>query len=163
MGRSAGVLGCACRGFLTRSGRGDICCPTLPPPVAAVAPGLRGDAPSEVPSNRSYGLGALVADAVALHDASGGDERAVPIGHDSGATIAYRAAAFAPDRWARLVTLAVAPAETMGQVLLGYEQLKRLFYLCLFQTPFAEMAVGANDLAVLEYLWRDGSPGHERR
>ena len=124
---------------------------------------LPGYALSEVPSNRSYGLGALLADAVALHDASGGDERAVLIGQDSGATIAYPAAAFAPDRWARLVTLAVAPAETMSQVLLGYEQLKRLFYRFLFETPLAETAVGANDRAFLEYLWRDGSPGYERR
>jgi len=131
----------------------------------AVAPWLRGYAQTEVPSDGSYGLGTLVADTVALHEALGGDERAVLIGHDWGATIAYPAAAFTPDRWARLVTLAVPPseimAEVLAEVLLGYEQLKRLFYLFLFQTPLAEMAVGANDLAFLEYLWRDWSPGYD--
>ena len=59
----------------------------------AVAPFMRGYAPTEVPEDGRYQTGALVADAVALHEALGGDGRAVLIGHDWGAMAAYGAAA----------------------------------------------------------------------
>src|SRR3954447_4475484 len=39
----------------------------------AVAPFLRGYAPTQVPADGAYETGALVADAVALHEALGGD------------------------------------------------------------------------------------------
>ena len=45
----------------------------------AVAPYMRGYAPTGVAPDGRYELGALVADAVALHEALGGDERAVLI------------------------------------------------------------------------------------
>jgi pimeloyl-ACP methyl ester carboxylesterase len=75
----------------------------------AVAPFLRGYAPTAVPDDACYSIGALVADAVALHQALDGDGQAVLIGHDWGAEAAYGAAAFAPDRWRRVVTLGVPP------------------------------------------------------
>jgi pimeloyl-ACP methyl ester carboxylesterase len=127
----------------------------------AVAPWLRGYAPTEVPSRPSYGVGALVADVEALHDALGGDARAVLIGHDWGAIAAYPAASFAPERWSRVVTMAVPPPAAMGDTFLRYEQLKRSFYVFLFQTPIAELAVGADDLAFIDGLWRDWSPGYD--
>ena len=76
----------------------------------AVAPFMRGyrRRPRRVGAHGpALGGGALVADAVGLHDALGGDDQAVLIGNDWGAETAYGAAAFAPDRWRRLVTLAV--------------------------------------------------------
>ena len=51
----------------------------------AVAPFMRGYAPTEIPEDGCFGLGALVADAVGLHDVLGGDDRAVLIGSDWGA------------------------------------------------------------------------------
>src|SRR5471030_3304307 len=75
----------------------------------AVAPFMRGYAPSEIPADGCFKLGALVADAVGLHDALGGDDQLALIGNDWGAETAYGAAAFAPDRWRRIVTLAVPP------------------------------------------------------
>src|SRR3954469_24473242 len=51
----------------------------------AVAPFLRGYAPTEVPADGIYQSGAIVADASALHEALGGDGDAVVIGHDWGA------------------------------------------------------------------------------
>ena len=60
---------------------------------------MRGYAPTEIPEDGCFGLGALVADAVGLHDVLGGDGRAVLIGSDWGAEVACGAAAFAPDRW----------------------------------------------------------------
>src|SRR5437660_10618025 len=55
----------------------------------AVAPFLRGYAPTSVPADGRYQVGALASDAIALHDALGGDERAVLIGHDWGAMTPY--------------------------------------------------------------------------
>jgi pimeloyl-ACP methyl ester carboxylesterase len=126
----------------------------------AVAPFSRGYAPTAVPPDESYQLGALVADAVALHDALGGDDRAVLIGHDWGAMTCYGAIAFAPDRWRRAVTLAVPPTGSLGAAFLEYAQLRRSFYMFLFQTPLAEAAVSAADFAFIDGLWRDWSPGY---
>jgi pimeloyl-ACP methyl ester carboxylesterase len=127
----------------------------------AVAPFLRGYAPTQVPADGCYQLGALVADAVALHESLGGDDRAVLIGHDWGAMTAYGAIAFAPERWRRAVTLAVPPTGSMATAFLRYPQLRRSFYIFLFQTPLAEIAVSADDFAFVDGLWRDWSPGFE--
>ncbi len=127
----------------------------------AVAPFTRGYAPTEVPADGAYQLGALVADAVALHDALGGDDRAVIIGHDWGAMTAYGAIAFAPERWRRAVTLAVPPVPSMATAFFDYQQLRRSFYIFLFQTLLAEAAVAADDFAFVDGLWRDWSPGYE--
>jgi pimeloyl-ACP methyl ester carboxylesterase len=127
----------------------------------AVAPFMRGYAPTAVPADGAYHLGALAADAVALHEVLGGDANAVLIGHDWGAEAAYGAAAFAPDRWRRLVTLAVPPAALDEVPFTDYEQLKRFFYLFMFRDPagYAETVVARDDLAFLDKLWRDWSPG----
>jgi pimeloyl-ACP methyl ester carboxylesterase len=127
----------------------------------AVAPNLRGYAPTSVPDDGCYSIGALVADVTALHEALGGDGEAVLVGHDWGAMIAYGALAFAPRRWRRAVTLAVPPPASMASAFLDYRQLKRSFYIFLFQTPLAELVVGAGDLAFLEGLWHDWSPGYD--
>ncbi len=121
----------------------------------AVAPFLRGYAPTSVPPDGAYQGGALAADAVALHEALGGADDAVVIGHDWGAFAAYGAAAAAPERWRRAVALAVPPMPVLGTTFLDYEQLKRSFYIFLFQTPLAEMAL---DEAFVAGLWRDWSP-----
>jgi len=62
----------------------------------AVAPFMRGYAPTTVPADGAFHLGALTADVVALHEVLGGSDDAVLIGHDWGAEAAYAAAAFAP-------------------------------------------------------------------
>src|SRR5437763_9027559 len=115
----------------------------------AVAPFMRGYAPTAVPADGNYQLGALAADAVALHEVLGGDGNAVLIGHDWGAEAAYGAAAHAPDRWRRLVTLAVPPAALDEVLFSDYEQLKRFFYLFMFRdlAGYAETAVARDDLA----------------
>jgi pimeloyl-ACP methyl ester carboxylesterase len=93
----------------------------------AVAPFMRGYAPTAIPADGAYDAGTLAADAVALREALGGDQDAVLIGHDWGAEASYRAAASAPDRWRRLVTLAVPPAALDRVLFSDYEQLKRFF------------------------------------
>ena len=129
----------------------------------AVAPFMRGYAPTGIPADGCFRLGALVADAVGLHDALGGDEQAVLIGNDWGAETAYGAAAFAPDRWRRVVTLAVPPLALDTLIFADYDQLKRFFYLFFLKTPFAEPVVAADDMAFLGRLWQDWSPGYDAR
>jgi pimeloyl-ACP methyl ester carboxylesterase len=101
----------------------------------AVAPFLRGYAPSAVPADGAYDLGALIADASALHDALGGTQDAVLIGHDWGAEVAYGAAALAPGRWRRLITLGVPPAALDPVLFSDFGQLKRFWYMFMFSQP----------------------------
>ncbi|WP_214412428.1 alpha/beta fold hydrolase [Sphaerisporangium fuscum] len=124
----------------------------------AVAPFMRGYAPTAVPADGAYEAGALVADAVALHDAFGGDGDAVIIGHDWGALPVYGATSFAPGRWRTGVAMALPPVGSMLAGFFDYEQLRRSFYIFLFQTPLAEAA--ASTPGFFEGLWRDWSPGH---
>jgi pimeloyl-ACP methyl ester carboxylesterase len=127
----------------------------------AVAPFLRGYAPTAIPADGRYQTGALVRDAVDLHEALGGDGRAVIVGHDWGAMATYGAAAFAPDRWSRVVASAVPPAGAMAGGFLSYEQLRRSWYMFFFQSPLAEMVVPTDDLVFVERLWADWSPGYD--
>lgn len=126
----------------------------------AVAPWTRGYAPTAVAADGDYSLAALAADANSLHDALDGDGDAVLIGHDWGAMTAYNAAAVAPARWRRVVAAAVPPPATAAAGFFRYPQLKRSFYVFLFQTPLAELVVGADDLTFVERLWDDWSPGY---
>jgi pimeloyl-ACP methyl ester carboxylesterase len=127
----------------------------------AVAPWTRGYAPTEVPADGDFSGAALTADANALHEALGGDSDAVLVGHDWGAMTSYAAAAAAPDRWRRLVAIAVPPPATASAGFFHYQQLKRSFYVFLFQTPLAELVAGADDLKFIENLWRDWSPSYD--
>ena len=76
----------------------------------AVAPFLRGYAPTEIPADGAYEAGALVADVRALHEELGGDSAAVLIGHDWGAFPVYATA----DRFRRSVAMAVPPAAALA-------------------------------------------------
>ncbi|XRQ12805.1 alpha/beta fold hydrolase [Actinomadura welshii] len=125
----------------------------------AVAPFMRGYAPTAVPEDGAYQSGALAADAIALHEALGGGPDAAVIGHDWGAFAAYGAANAAPDRWRRAVAMSVPPISVMTSAFFDYEQLKRSFYIFVFQTPLAEAAL---DRAFVEGLWRDWSPDDGR-
>jgi pimeloyl-ACP methyl ester carboxylesterase len=124
----------------------------------AVAPFSRGYAPSAVPRDGAYQLGAQIADVEALHDVLDADDRAVLIGHDWGAPVTYGALAHNPDRWARGVGMSVPPGDTLPSGFFEYDQLKQSFYLFLSQTPIAELAFAAGDLAIIEGLWRDWAP-----
>jgi pimeloyl-ACP methyl ester carboxylesterase len=126
----------------------------------AVAPWLRGYDPTDIPEDGDYRISTLAADANALHEALGGDGDAVLVGHDWGAMTAYVAGAVAPDRWRRLATLAVPPPKTAGNAFFNYRQLKRSFYIFLFQTDLAAV-VGMNDLSFIDGLWADWSPGYD--
>jgi pimeloyl-ACP methyl ester carboxylesterase len=128
----------------------------------AVAPWMRGFPPTEIPEDRRIEPPTLTADVNALHRALGGGSDAVLIGHDWGAIAANRAAAAAPDRWRRLVTLAVPPEQTLHDALTDRQQLRRSRYmLAAALLPGAERRWSADGAAVLEGFWRRWSPGYE--
>ncbi|MBF6555626.1 MAG: alpha/beta hydrolase [Acidimicrobiales bacterium] len=127
----------------------------------AVAPFLRGYAPTSVPSDGRYDTGTLALDACELHRALDGNGDAVIIGHDWGAFATYGAAAIQPERWRRVVTAAVAPQASMADGFFTFDQLRRSWYVFFFQTPLAEYAVSLNDHAFIDRLWADWSPGFD--
>jgi pimeloyl-ACP methyl ester carboxylesterase len=101
-------------------------------------------------------------DAIGLHEALGGGSDAVLIGHDWGAPTVYGAAVHAPDRWRAVVSMAVPPGGALGAAFLtNLSQVKRSWYMFLFQHPLADLLVGANDLAFVDMLWSDWSPGFD--
>jgi len=128
-----------------------------------IAPWLRGYAPS--PLAGPYDLPTLAADVIALIDAIGGPVDLV--GHDWGAVIGYAVCAAAPARVRRMVTLAIPHPITFLRSFASPGQLRRSWYMGLFQLPGAERMVARDDFALVDRLWRAWSPGfhleHERR
>lgn len=128
----------------------------------AVAPFMRGYSPTDVPTSGYFQTAALARDANALHDVLGGDERAVIIGHDWGAPTAYGAALDEPGRWARVVGMAVPPGPALaGAFVSNLAQLRRSWYMFFFQHGLSDHVVAADDLAFIDMLWSQWSPGFD--
>ncbi len=127
----------------------------------AVAPFQRGYAPTAVPADGRYQTGMLSVDANAFHEALGNGEPGVIIGHDWGAPATHGAAVLAPQRWSKVVSMAVPPGGAMGMAFVtNLAQVKRSWYMFFFQHGLADMVVPANDLAFIDMLWADWSPGY---
>src|SRR4030095_5324282 len=89
----------------------------------AVAPFMRGYAPTSAAPDGRYQSVLLAQDTVALITALGA-ERAFLVGHDWGAQATYGAAVLAPERIVRIVTLAAAhPGAARGGVAWSYDRL----------------------------------------
>lgn len=128
----------------------------------AVAPFMRGYAPTTIPASGVYQTAALARDANLLHDALGGDERAVIIGHDWGAPSACGAALDEPRRWQKVVSMAVPPGAALGAAFLGnLAQIQRSWYMFFFQHGLADFVVAANDMEFIDMLWAQWSPGYD--
>lgn len=127
----------------------------------AVAPSMRGYAPTEAPADAPYQSAMLGRDAAAMLEALSPGEPAFVFGHDWGAIAAYGGALDAPGRIRRMVVSAVPYGPGFAQGLFAsYAQIRRSFYIWFFQLPVAEAAVAANDFAFIRGLWRDWSPGY---
>jgi len=126
----------------------------------AVAPFMRGYAPSTVEAS-TYESAALAADALDLAESLAGSEPVRLVGHDWGGVAALHAAAWRPERVARLVTLAMPHAAALAAALRGdYEQQRRFWYQFLFLVDgLAERVVSADDFAFVDRLVADWSPG----
>ncbi len=127
----------------------------------AVAPFMRGFAPTSVPGDWRYDLRTIGQDFNALHAALGGDASSILIAHDWGAVAAYAALADAPANWRRAVICNIPPLPVFGQVAFTYAQLKRFFYIWFFQLDCAEDVLLGGDLEFLRDLWADWSPGYD--
>jgi pimeloyl-ACP methyl ester carboxylesterase len=127
-----------------------------------VAPHLRGYAPSELPRDRSFHVGALMADAAALHEQLGGDERSVLVGHDWGAITANALAGHDDSPFGRVVTLAVPPLPSMAgfDARLMLRQARNSWYTLFNQLPVLPERTHER---LIRRLWRDWSPGYDAR
>jgi pimeloyl-ACP methyl ester carboxylesterase len=123
-----------------------------------VAPFERGYAPTDVPPDGSYESVNLAADALALIDALGDGKPAVLLGHDWGAVAAQAAAAIAPQKVAKLITIAIPPGFSQSLISNPAQQ-RRSWYMYFFSMPVAEPAVQRDSFAFLDRLWSDWSPG----
>jgi pimeloyl-ACP methyl ester carboxylesterase len=127
----------------------------------AVAPFMRGYAPTSPAPDGRYQSVLLGLDALALIPALGA-ERALLVGHDWGANATYGAAALAPERVERMVTIDAAhPSSLRGPIASSYERHKGIWHAYFFQMPFAGQIVAADDYAFLEQWWRDASPEYD--
>lgn len=128
----------------------------------AVAPWLRGYHPTALAPDGNYEIAAIAKDACALADALAGEGDAVLIGHDWGAAASYPASTYRPDRFSKVVTLAVPPGQLVFAAFLERpDQLKRSWYMFFFQHALSDIAVANNDFAYIDMLWRDWSPGFD--
>ncbi|MFJ1756330.1 alpha/beta fold hydrolase [Kitasatospora sp. NPDC088134] len=119
----------------------------------AVAPYLRGFAPSALAPDGSYAIADLVADVNGLHDALGGDGDAVLVGHDFSAPAVWGAAQDA-GRWAKAVVCDVPPFAVFGPMVLTPRGTDALSHFWFFQTAVAEQVVAADDLAYVDWIYR---------
>jgi pimeloyl-ACP methyl ester carboxylesterase len=117
-------------------------------------PWLRGYHPETIVSGRPYDFETLGRDGLALLDAIGAP-RAVVVGHDWGALIAYVMATLAPERTRGIVTLAIPHPSVLKRTPASLFAARHFFALKL---PWAARSVRRRDLAYLETLYRRWAP-----
>jgi pimeloyl-ACP methyl ester carboxylesterase len=120
----------------------------------AVAPFLRGYAPTALAPDNDYSVPALARGLLAL------SEKAYVVGHDWGSVITQFAANLRADRFEKIVLCAVPHLRRFLLAMHG-AQLKRSHYIFKFQAPFwAESNLPKSDFEwVTETLIRRWSPG----
>ncbi|GLW11719.1 epoxide hydrolase [Microtetraspora sp. NBRC 13810] len=123
----------------------------------AVAPALRGFAPTQVPPDGSMRIADLIADANSLHEELGGDANAVIVGHDWGGFATWGAAAHAPERWSKVVVADVPPVRFYDRKATDPVQIHKNSHFYFFQMGVADQIVPVNDFAYLDWLWRHWS------
>lgn len=120
----------------------------------AVAPYLRGYAPSGTAPADQYHTCYMAHDLRALIDALG-VEQAILVGHDWGAQASIAAAILFPERVTKLVALGWSRPDAAQR--LHYDYLKGIWHTFFFQSPSAEQVLAHDDFAFIEAWWRDAS------
>jgi len=120
----------------------------------AVAPFMRGNHPTEVPREDADGE-TIGRDALALIDALNDGEPAIVIGHDWGGSAAYTAAAFAPEKIAKLFVVAIPHPATIEPSLKTLWGVRHFF---AYKLPGAAGRFAADDFAALPAIYRRWSP-----
>lgn len=130
----------------------------------AVAPFTRGYGPSGFPEDGRYLVEDMARDVLGLEEALRGTGPSVLVGHDWGALVAWAISSAHPDRFARLVAMAVPPPATLlepwrspATVPLGLRQLGSSWYFFFNQIPGAERSLSR----LIPRLWRTWSPGYD--
>jgi pimeloyl-ACP methyl ester carboxylesterase len=133
-----------------------------------VAPFVRGYAPSTIPSDGCYHIGALMDDALRVCDAVGPTGRDVVIGHDWGAMAAWGLAAAPDSPFAKAVVMSVPPVQAFrpqrgigvrrSLAALLPAQAVRSWYIQYFQLPWLPERSSS---WVPPVLWRQWSPGFD--
>jgi pimeloyl-ACP methyl ester carboxylesterase len=118
-------------------------------------PWLRGYHPETIVAGRGYDPETIGRDALALLDAIGAS-RAVLVGHDWGALIAYVAAALAPDRIRAVVTIAIPHPSLLPRTPASFWAVR---HFAAFKLPWAAWSCRRNDFAYLDELYRRWAPG----
>lgn len=130
----------------------------------AVAPYMRGYAPTDPAPDGDYSGIALGQDAIALEDTLSdrySTNESVLVGHDWGASASYAAAALDPNAFERMATLAVPP-RFVSLLFKHPRQLFRSWYMWFFQLPgMPERALRWREYSMVEFLWGIWSPGWE--
>lgn len=128
----------------------------------AVAPDQRGYNLSDKPPRvKDYAIDALAADVIGVMDALGKD-RAIVVGHDWGAAVAWWTAMTHPDRVDRLVVMNVPHPLAMREFMFRHpSQLLKSWYMFFFQVPlFPELTFARRDgRDMFERMRRVGRPG----
>jgi epoxide hydrolase 4 len=123
------------------------------------APDQRGYNLSDKPQGVSaYHIDILARDIVGLIDAAG-EEKAIVVGHDWGAAVAWHLADHFPERVAKLVVMNVPhPTVMMKTLWKSFSQLRKSWYMFFFQIPrLPEWFLGKNNAqGAAELLQRSG-------
>lgn len=133
-----------------------------------VAPFMRGYVPSSIPSDGSYHVGAIMDDALRVHQQAGPTPEDVLVGHDWGAMAGAGLAALSDNPFRKAVIMAVPPIAAFRQALPAGErarmvagvpgQLVRFWYQMYFQIPLLSERSAS---WVIPRLWRLWSPGYD--
>ncbi len=117
-------------------------------------PWLRGYHPDTIVPGRPYDFETIGRDGLALLDAIGA-QRAVVVGHDWGALIAYVMATIAPERTRGIVTIAIPHPSRLQRTPASLFAARHFIGLKL---PWAAQAVRRNDFAYLVKLYSRWAP-----
>ena len=124
----------------------------------AVAPFLRGYAPTEIPADGIYDPIALGKDLEALIAALSEDGQARVVGMDWGGTSTFQALATAPAAIKAAVVMNTAHPVTFSSIRRDPEAVRSIFHFYYFQLPGADAAVNIEGLPFVDYLWKLWSP-----
>ena len=121
----------------------------------AVAPFMRGYAPTPVPADGRYQSAVLGRDALDLIQALGADS-AILIGHDWGALATYATATLEPEKVIKLITLGSAhPGASLDR---DFDYLRGTWHSYYFQLPSAEATLPHADFQFIVDWWKNASP-----
>jgi pimeloyl-ACP methyl ester carboxylesterase len=119
-----------------------------------VRPFLRGYHPETIVPGRGYDSRSNAEDALALLNALG-EERAVLVGHDWGATVVWGAAALAPERVRGIVPIAIPHPKFLPR---EPGTLLKARHFVTLRLPWASSTVRRGDYRYLDTLYRRWAP-----